>query len=83
LLTARTSLGTINHTLLSLAALLARDLDVRGVILVGKPDLENHKAIEKYGRVAVVGTVPILDEINRLALLKVFRERFDHQFFPE
>ena len=59
LLVARTALGTINHTLLSLAALRAARLDVRGVIMVGKPNLENRKAIERYGKVQVVGLVPL------------------------
>jgi dethiobiotin synthetase len=36
-LVARTTLGTINHTLLSLAALRARGLTVAGVVLVGRP----------------------------------------------
>ena len=38
LLVARTSLGTINHTLLSLAALRAARLNIRGVIMVGEPE---------------------------------------------
>jgi dethiobiotin synthetase len=77
LLVSRTSLGTINHTLLSIAALRAAALDLRGVIMVGKPNLDNLKAIEHYGGVAVVGTVPILTMIDRESLLQVFRKHFD------
>ena len=32
---ARTALGTINHTLLTLAALRSAHLDIRGVVLIG------------------------------------------------
>lgn len=81
LLVARTSLGTINHTLLSIAALRAAALDFRGVIMVGKPNRENLKAIEHYGGVAVVGTVPILSKINRESLLRAFRRHFDRGAF--
>jgi dethiobiotin synthase len=81
LLVARTSLGTINHTLLSLAALRAARLDIRGVIMVGEPDRENRNAIEHYGNVEVVGIVPRLKKINRSALLKVFHKYFDRQAF--
>jgi dethiobiotin synthetase len=81
LLVARTSLGTINHTLLSLAALRARALEVRGVILVGKPDRENCNAIQKYGKVRVIGAIPVLDKINRRVLLDVFRKHFQRRFF--
>jgi dethiobiotin synthase len=83
LLVTRTTLGTINHTLLSLAALRAARLDIRGVIMVGKPNQENCKAIERYGRVEVVGVVPQLKQIHRRALLEVFRKNFDPKVFHE
>jgi dethiobiotin synthetase len=81
LLVARTSLGTINHTLLSIAALRAARLDVRGVIAVGKPNRDNSGAIEQYGKIRVVGTVPLLEKINRAALSAVFRRHFDRRIF--
>jgi dethiobiotin synthetase len=81
LLVARTSLGTINHTLLSLAALRAARLDIRGVVMVGKPNRENRKAIEHYGQIEVAGTVPLLKKIDRKALLEVFRKNFDRKAF--
>lgn len=81
LLVARASLGTINHTLLSLAALRSAHLKIRGVIMVGKPNTENRKAVEQYGHVRVVGTVPWLKKVNRDALLDVFRKHFDRRAF--
>lgn len=77
LLVSRTTLGTINHTLLSIAALRAACLDLRGVIMVGKPNRDNRRAIEHYGEIAVVGAVPFLAKINRATLLHVFRRNFD------
>lgn len=81
LLVARTSLGTINHTLLSLAALRTAKLSVSGVIMVGKENRENRKAIEKYGGVRVVGWIPLLKKIDRAALLRVFKKEFDAKVF--
>jgi dethiobiotin synthase len=81
LLVARTSLGTINHTLLSLAALDAAHIDVRGVIMVGKPNRDNRDAIERYGKIPVAGTVPLLKKIDRAALKTIFRKRFDRRMF--
>lgn len=81
LLVSRTSLGTINHTLLSLAALRAARLEVRGVIMVGKPNLENCLAIEHYGEIPIVGTVPILKKVDHRALLRVFHRNFDSRVF--
>src|SRR5271170_571708 len=69
LLVARTALGTINHTLLSLAALRSAGLNVRGVIMVGKPNADNRKAIEHYGQIGVVGAIPWLKKLDRRALL--------------
>lgn len=61
---ARTALGTINHTLLTLDALRARAIRVAGVVMIGPPDTENRLAIEHYGRVQVVGELPILDPLT-------------------
>jgi dethiobiotin synthetase len=83
LLVARSSLGTINHTTLSLAALRAASLEVRGVIMVGKPNPENRKAIEHYGNIAVVGMIPVLPRMNRRTLAEAFRKHFDHRVFAQ
>jgi len=81
LLVSRTSLGTINHTLLSLAALRAARLEIRGVILVGKPNQENRKAIEHYGEIPVIGFLPLLKKIDRRALLAAYKKHFSHRAF--
>lgn len=57
LLVARSTLGTINHTLLSLDALRRRGVAIAGVILNGLPDDDNRQAIETYGDVRVVAAV--------------------------
>jgi len=57
---ARSTLGTINHTLLTVDLLRRRAIDVAGVVMVGKPDADNRAAIEHYGGVPVVGEMPRL-----------------------
>ena len=78
---ARTSLGTINHTLLTLAALRELRLPICGVVLIGDENMENRRAIEHYGSVRVVGQIPLLEKINRATLLEVYKNNFDHQAF--
>jgi dethiobiotin synthetase len=78
---ARTSLGTINHTLLTLAALREARLPICGVALIGDENIENRRAIEHYGNVRVVGHIPILENINRAALLDVYQKHFDRRAF--
>lgn len=78
---SRTALGTINHTLLTLAALRQAGAEVRGVVMLGPENAENRRAIERYGDTPVMGHVPWLAEINRAALLEVFGTEFDKRCF--
>jgi len=66
--TAHSTLGTINHTLLTLEALRARSLCVAGVVMCGEPDADNRAAIEHYGRVPVLGEMPMFDPLTRSTL---------------
>ena len=68
LVVARSTLGTINHTLLTLEALRARSLAVAGVVMVGDPDRDNREAITRYGRVDVLGELPRLEPLSAAAL---------------
>lgn len=65
---ARTGLGTINHTLLTLEALRARALGVAGVLMNGAPNADNRAAIEHYGRVPVIGELPAMETLSNAAL---------------
>jgi dethiobiotin synthetase len=78
---ARTSLGTINHTLLTLAALRAAGLDTRGVVLIGARNTENRNAIEHFGNVCVIGHIPVLERMDRAVLLGVYEKSFDRLAF--
>ena len=65
---ARSGLGTINHTLLTLEALRARALSIAGVVLVGPANVDNRIAIETHGRTAVIGELNWLDPLTPAAL---------------
>ena len=65
---ARSTLGTINHTLLTIEALRRRMLRVAGVVMVGPKNTENRLAIEKYGAAEVVGEMPMFDPFTPQAL---------------
>lgn len=53
-LVARSTLGTINHTLLSLKALRDGGIEVLGVILNGPKNPRNKASIEKMGKVSIL-----------------------------
>ena len=61
---ARTTLGTINHTLLTLEALRARSLKIAGVVMIGEANRENRAAIERYGGVRVLGEMPWFESLT-------------------
>lgn len=69
-LVARTALGTINHTLLSLACLRRQNLAVAGVILNGPTDAENRQAIRHYGQVAILAEIPPLHPLDQKNLME-------------
>ena len=78
---ARSTLGTINHTLLTVEAARNANLPLIGVVMVGRENVDNRKAIERYGRVPVIGAIPWLESINRSSLIRVFEQNFDKTAF--
>jgi len=58
IIVASTKLGTINHTLLTLEALKARQIPVAGVVTVGKENSSIREGIELYGGTRGLGHVP-------------------------
>jgi dethiobiotin synthetase len=63
-LVARTTLGTINHSLLSLEALRARDLDVAGIIFSGDENVASEAAIIHFGQCRHMGRVPLIEPLT-------------------
>jgi dethiobiotin synthase len=64
---SRTTLGTINHTLLTLDAIRSRGLTVERVVMVGDRDRDNREAIETFGRVKV-DELPWMEPLTNQAL---------------
>ncbi|RCW87161.1 dethiobiotin synthase [Paracoccus lutimaris] len=80
-LCARTRLGTINHTLLSLAALRDRGIPVLGVAFIGDPAPDTESIIAELGRVRVLGRMPRLARLNSLTVPAAFHEGFSMDHF--
>jgi dethiobiotin synthetase len=68
LLVARTALGTINHSLLSIEALRKRGIPIAGLLFVGEPHEENERVIPALAGVANLGRIPSLDPLNARSL---------------
>ncbi|MES2471878.1 MAG: dethiobiotin synthase [Pseudomonadota bacterium] len=81
ILCARTRLGTINHTLLSLEALRARDIPVCGVAFIGDANDESEGIIAEKGRVKRLGRLPLIMPLTPARLQAVFSENFNRDDF--
>jgi dethiobiotin synthetase len=73
---ARTSLGTINHTLMTLEALRTRRVPVLGVAFIGDEHLENARIIEALGNVPNLGRLPWLSPLTPDSLQSAFGRSF-------
>ena len=68
-LVARTTLGTINHSLLSIEALRARGCAIAGVVFVGEANAESERVICAIGGVRRLGRLPWLTPLDAGALV--------------
>jgi dethiobiotin synthase len=75
ILVARSTLGTINHTLLTLEALRARDISIAGLIINGPKSPHNRQALEQFGGVPVLAEIDWLENITPESLLSIEPER--------
>ena len=80
-LCARTRLGTINHTLLSIEALRRRAIPMLGVAFVGEAHPENERIIGSMGKVSILGRLPLLDPLTPQTLTAAFSRAFERESF--
>ena len=77
ILCARTRLGTINHTLMSLEAIRARDIPLHGVAFIGEANEESEGIIVEKGRVKRLGRLPMVAPLTQGRLSAVFAKTFN------
>ncbi len=83
ILCARTGLGTINHTLLSLEALRHRSIPVFGVVFIGDEQTETQRIIAAMGQVRILGRLPQIDPLTPESLGQAFQKNFPLFSFEE
>jgi len=81
ILCARTRLGTINHTLLSIEAIRARDIPLLGVAFIGDLNEESESVITEIGKVKRLGRLPVIEPLTPGRLSGVFAKTFERQDF--
>jgi dethiobiotin synthetase len=73
---ARTKLGTINHTLLTLAALKERKIPLLGILFVGDAMPDSEKTIVAFSGAKRLGRLPFLPNPDFGSLRAAFAEGF-------
>ena len=76
-LVARTQLGTINHSLLSIEALRSRGVPILGMAFVGPSEEDSEATIAEIGRVKRLGRLPMLGPLTPESLAQAFTDHFD------
>tara|TARA_B100000212_G_C27238010_1_gene474560 strand:+ start:103 stop:759 length:657 start_codon:yes stop_codon:yes gene_type:complete len=71
ILVCRSSLGTLNHTLLSIEALRKRDIKILGLIINGKKHIDNPKTLKSFSELPIIAEFPFIQNfsINNLDIL--------------
>jgi dethiobiotin synthetase len=80
-LCARTALGTINHSLLSIEALRHRKLDILGIAFIGDGNLESERIICEIGRGRRLGGLSRLSPLTASTLRTAFEASFNASDF--
>ena len=73
---ARTGLGTINHSLLTIEALRARGIPIHGIAFSGDPIPDSETIIPSLSGVRSLGRLPRLDPLNPETLARAFAANF-------
>ncbi len=77
IIVARTALGTINHSLLTIEALRARKVPIHGIAFIGEPHQDSEEVIIRISAVRRLGRLPHLPQLNAETLGAAFSANFD------
>jgi len=81
ILCARTRLGTINHTLLSIEAIRSRDIPLHGIAFIGEANAESETIIIAFGKTRRLGRLPVVEPLTAAGLKAAFAANFAAQDF--
>lgn len=78
---ARTALGTINHTLLTLEALQRRGISVQGIVFAGDENPDTQRTIGEFSGARILGRLPVMKQLNAENLRGAFAQNFQREHF--
>ena len=64
ILVCKSSLGTLNHTLLSIEALNRRNIEILGLVVNGEKHLDNPKTLVDFSGIPLIAEFPYIKKMN-------------------
>lgn len=76
IIVARSALGTINHSLLTIEALRSRGVSIHGIAFIGDAHQDSEAIITQIAGIRRLGRLPFLPQINAETLATAFAANF-------
>ena len=64
ILVCKSSLGTLNHTLLSIEALKRRNIEILGLVVNGEKHLDNPKTLVDFSGIPLIAEFPYIKKMD-------------------
>ena len=74
IIVCRSSLGTLNHTLLSIEALKTRNIKILGLVINGEKHLDNPKTLREFSKLPIIAEFPRLINVDKNNLDRLWQE---------
>ena len=74
IIVCRSSLGTLNHTLLTIEALKKRNIKILGLIINGEKHLDNPKTLQEFSKLPIIAEFPRLNNVDTNNLNRLWQE---------
>ena len=74
IIVCRSSLGTLNHTLLTIEALKKRNIKILGLIINGEKHFDNPKTLREFSKLPIIAEFPRLNNIDKNNLDRLWKE---------
>ena len=74
IIVCRSSLGTLNHTLLTVEALKKRNIKILGLIINGEKHFDNPKTLREFSKLPIIAEFPRLNNIDKNNLDRLWKE---------
>ena len=74
IIVCRSSLGTLNHTLLSIEALKKRGIKILGLVINGVNHLDNPRTLQEFSNLPIIAEFPFLKKIDCSILDRLWQE---------